>query len=323
MSPPPGNPPKRVSLALVAALVGAVAISFSAIFFALSDVAPLTGAAFRAIYSLPILVVIWWVGRRRDHRPTRRRWLAVAAGLMLGIDVVLWHMSIDYIGAGLATLIANSSVLWVAFGAWVFQGERPRRTVLGAVPVVLLGVAMVSGIGQEGAFGSNPLLGAVLALLAALFYSSFILGFRASNESFAPPAGPLMEATVGALVTPLLLSLIIRPGIDFAPTFPSHGWLIAMALVAQVFGWLLIGYALPRLPAVETATIILIQPVLTMIWGSLIFNERPSPVQMFGAALVLGGVGFVAFSRGAVDSASPTSAAQDHEDEHAGRPFHN
>jgi drug/metabolite transporter (DMT)-like permease len=60
---------------------------------------------------------------------------------------------------------------------------------------------------------------------------------------------------------------------------------------------LLIGYALPRLPAVETATIILLQPVLTMIWAVLIFSEQPSPIQWLGAALVLAGVGYVAVAR--------------------------
>ncbi len=288
---------RRPGLTLAAALVGAVAISFSAIFFALSDVDPITGAVFRAAYSLPVLFVIWWFVRKRDHRTASRRWMAVGAGMMLGIDVVLWHNSIDHIGAGLATLIANTQVLWVAVGAWLIHTERPSSRVLKTVPIVLVGVALVSGVGQDDAFGGNPLLGAVLALFAALFYSAFILGFRASNQSFAPPAGPLMEATLGALITPLLLGLVLSSGIDFRPSWPAHGWLIALALLAQVFGWLLIGYALPRLPAVETATIILIQPVLTMVWGAIFFSESPSALQMLGAAIVLGGVGFVALAR--------------------------
>jgi drug/metabolite transporter (DMT)-like permease len=48
---------------------------------------------------------------------------------------------------------------------------------------------------------------------------------------------------------------------------------------------------------VETATIILLQPVLTMIWAVLIFSEQPSPIQWLGAGLVLAGVGYVAVSR--------------------------
>lgn len=290
--------PHRPGMTLLAALLGAVAISFSAIFFALSDVEPVTGAVFRAVYSLPVLFVIWFVRRSQDRRKSSRRWLALGAGMMLGIDVVLWHNSIDHIGAGLATLIANTQVLWVAFGAWMFHAEKPSRKIMATVPVVLLGVALVSGWGQKNAFGDQPLLGAVLALLAALFYSAFILGFRASNDSFSPPAGPLMEATLGALITPLILGSILGSGMDLTPSWPAHGWLLALALTAQVFGWLLIGYALPRLPAVETATIILIQPVLTMVWGAIIFSENPSALQMLGAAVVLGGVGFVALARG-------------------------
>lgn len=313
---------------IAAALSGAVAISFSAIYFALSDVDPITGAIFRTVYALPVLLAIWWIGRDRDRRPARRRWLAGAAGLMLGVDIILWHQAIDFIGTGLATLIANSQVVWVGIGAWVVHREKPSRRTLATVPVILFGVALVSGLGQDGAYGSNPVLGAALALIAALFYSSFILGFRASNQDHAPPAGPLLEATSGALVSALVLALVFGRGVDFVPTFPAHGWLIALALTAQVFGWLLIGYALPRLPAVETATIILLQPVLTMVWGALIFGERPSLLQMTGAALVLGGVGFVALARdrmtgsgdGPVSTRSTSTAEDDHQED-PGRAF--
>jgi drug/metabolite transporter (DMT)-like permease len=284
-----------------------VAISFSAIYFALSDVSPVTGTIFRTAYAAPVLCVIWWIGRHRDQRPAWRRWLAVGAGLMLGIDIVLWHEAIDFIGAGLATLIANSQVIWVAFGAWLIHKERPNNRVLATVPVVLFGVALVSGLGQDDAFGANPVLGALLALIAAIFYSGFLLGLRASNQSFAPPAGPLLEATLGALASSSILGVVLDGGLDLAITFPAHGWLIALALTAQVFGWLLIGHALPRLPAVEIATIILLQPVLTIVWGAIIFSESPSLLQLIGAAIVLSGVGFVAFIRNRASSRPPAS----------------
>jgi len=278
------------------ALAGALAISFSAILFGLSGVDPITGAFFRVAYALPVLIVIWLTVRHRDRRSRKMRLLALASGILLGVDMVVWHTSIGHIGAGLATLIANSQVVFVAVGAWMILGERPSRRIIIAIPVVLIGVAMVSGLGRSDAYGSNPLLGTLLALVAAMFYAGFILVFRASNKIQAPPAGPLMEATAGGVVMVLILSTVTG-GIEFAPTWPAHGWLIALALGAQVVGWLAIGYALPRLPAVETATIILVQPVLTMIWASLVFDERPSTVQLVGAALVLAGVGFVAIAR--------------------------
>lgn len=283
-------------MTLLAALAGAVAISFSAILYALAGVSPITGAFYRSLYALPVLFLLWWVRRDRDHRTRNRRWVAVAAGLLLGLDILTWHISIEFIGAGLSTLIANSQVIVVAVVAWIFLGERPSREVSIAVPVVLLGVSLVSGLGRGDAFGSNPLLGTVFALASAVLYAGFILGFRISNDIQAPSAGPLLESTAGAALA-VLVAGSFSGGIEFAPAWPAHGWLLALALTSQVAGWLLIGYALPRLPAVETATIILLQPVLTMIWAVLIFNEQPSTIQWVGAALVLAGVGYVALSR--------------------------
>jgi drug/metabolite transporter (DMT)-like permease len=281
---------------LLAAVAGAVAISFSAILYALADVSPSTGGFFRLFYALPVLFVLWWVRRDQDNRTPKRRWVAVVAGILLGLDILVWHISIEYIGTGLSTLIANSQVVVVASAAWFLLGEKPSREVAFAVPVVLVGVGLVSGLGRGDAFGSSPVLGTVLALASAVFYAGFILGFRVSNQIQAPAAGPLLESTAGAAVAILLIGLPFG-GLDLAPSWPAHGWLLTLALTSQVAGWLLIGYALPRLPAVETATIILLQPVLTMIWAVLIFSEQPSPIQWLGAGLVLAGVGYVAVSR--------------------------
>lgn len=283
-------------MTLLAAVAGAVAISFSAILYALAEVSPSTGAFFRLFYALPVLFILWWTRRDKDRRSPKRRMVALMAGVLLGLDILVWHISIEYIGAGLATLIANSQVVVVALAAWILLDEKPSREVAIAVPVVLLGVSLVSGLGRGDAFGSSPVLGTILALASAVLYAGFILGFRLSNESQSPSAGPLLESTAGAALAILITSLPFG-GLEFTPTWPAHGWLLTLALTSQVAGWMLIGYALPRLPAVETATIILLQPVLTMIWAVLIFSEQPSPMQWLGAALVLVGVGFVALTR--------------------------
>lgn len=293
MSVTGAKPPVRIVLA---AITGAVIISFSAIFFALSETGPTTGAFFRSFYALPILALIWLGRRSQDQRGSARRWLAVAAGMALGADIVSWHASIESIGTGLATLLANTQVIFVALGAWVFFNERPRRATMATIPVILTGVALVSGVGQGDAFGVDPVRGTLLAMMAALFYGTFILVFRNSNDERTPVAGPLLDATLGAAIGVLVISLLVDP-VDFTITWPGHGWLALLALVAQVVGWMLIAFALPRLPAVETATIILLQPALTMLWGAMIFDERPSGLQIIGALIVMAGVAFVAVVR--------------------------
>lgn len=280
-------------MTVLAALIGAIIISFSAIFYSLSGANPMTGAFFRVGYALPILAVIWWFRRHDDHRPIRHRWLAFGAGVAVALDMIAWHTSIGYIGTGLATLLANSQVVLVAVAAWMIFKERPHRMVLVAIPVVLFGVTLVSGLGQDDAFGSDPLLGTLLALVAACFYAFFILVLKYANTGKAPTSGPLLEITAGAFISIAIIGMT-RGGIDLTWSWPAHGWLLALAIGPQVVAWLLIGYALPRLPAAETATIVLLQPALTMVWGAIIFSERPSPLQIAGAVIVLIGVGLVA-----------------------------
>lgn len=284
-----------MTLTVVAALVGAIIISFSAIFYSLSGADAITGGFFRVAFAVPVLFVIWWARRDKDQRPMKHRVIAFAAGIAFAFDMIAWHNAIHDIGAGLATLLANTQVILVAIAAWLFFGDKPRRTVVAAIPVVLAGVALVSGIGQGDAYGENPLRGTLLALAAAVFYTMFILVMKFANSARAPAAGPLLDVSTGAVLT-LLVVGALGSGIDFAFSWPKTGWLLALAIGPQVIAWMMIGYALPRLPASETATIVLLQPALTLVWGAMIFSERPSPLQIVGAVVVLVGVALVAAS---------------------------
>ncbi len=273
------------------AIMGICAISFSAIFVRLANVSPSTAAVFRTGYALPVLAVIWWVVRRRDERGWRARLLPALAGVFLGIDFYFWHRSIDLIGAGLATVLGNTQVLFVGFAAWMLHGEKPTRSVFWAVPVVFGGVTLVSGVGAAHAYGSDPVLGTLFGVLTGITYTIFLLGFRRAGRESTPPAGPLLDATVGAALVSLLIGLAVDPGLSLIPTWPQHGWLIALALGSQVLGWLFLAMALPRLPAIETSVLLLMQPALTVLWALLIFSEALAVTQWIGVVLVLGGIG--------------------------------
>jgi drug/metabolite transporter (DMT)-like permease len=78
--------------------------------------------------------------------------------------------------------------------------------------------------------------------------------------------------------------------LDMTPSWPEHGWLFAYGLTSQFLGYLLISVSLPRLPAVVTAIILLAQPVATVILARFLLDEQPSPAQLLGVALVVGGI---------------------------------
>lgn len=271
-------------------VVGALCIAFSAILVRLADVAPATAAVFRCVYALPLLFLLSARERRRyGPRPLRARRLAMIAGICFAVDLVLWHYAIAAVGAGLATVLGNLQVVVVGVVAWLALGERPGRGLLAAVPVVLFGVVLLSGVVGEGAYGANPTLGAVFGVGTAVAYAGFLLILRQGNADLRRPAGPLADATaIAALVAVLLGSLAGR--IDLIPSWPAHGWLAVLAFTSQVLGWLLISVSLPRLPAAVTSVLLLLQPVGSLVLGVLLLGERPSLIQLLGAAVILVGV---------------------------------
>lgn len=281
------------------AVTGVLIISFSAIFVRLADVTPTTSAFFRASYALPFLFALWLLQRGSSRRSSRDRLLAVAAGVFLGLDLAFWHRAIELIGAGLATVLGNTQVVFVGLLAWALHGERPSRGALVAAPMVFAGVVLISGLGSVDAYGRDPRVGAIFGLLTGVTYAVFLLGLRAAGRSLGSPAGPLLDATLGATAGTLAVGAVDGQ-LDLAITWPAHGWLLALALGSQVLGWQLIGAALPRLPALETSVFLLLQPMLTAVWARLLFAEQLALVQMAGMALVLVGVGWLS-AAGVVD----------------------
>jgi drug/metabolite transporter (DMT)-like permease len=280
------------------ALLGVLTISFSAVFVRLASVSPVTATFFRALYAVPFLVAIAWFQNGRTAsgmRAPRERRLAFASGLILAVDLNLWHESIALVGAGLGTVIANVQVVFVAIAAWLLHGERPTRQTIGTIALVLAGVALTSGLARHDAYGASPVLGAAVGLLAGLCYAAFLLVFRAANRSLAPVSGPLLDSTIGTVAGALVCAHFDRH-FTLTPHASAQVWLVLLAVVSQVIGWLLIATALPRLPAVETSVMLLVQPVITVLWGVLIFKERLSLVQWIGSTIVLAGVAMLSAS---------------------------
>jgi drug/metabolite transporter (DMT)-like permease len=163
----------------LAAVLGALAIAFSGIFYLWSEVSPATGVFFRCLYGLPILLLVA-AGEWRTLGPMSRRaiGLSVVAGLFFAVDLITFHYAVDIIGAGLGTVMGNLQVVIVAVAAWLLFGERPRTEVVVAIPVMMLGVVLISGVVGSGAYGTNPPLGVAIGLVTAASYSGYLLVIR-------------------------------------------------------------------------------------------------------------------------------------------------
>ena len=272
------------------ALAGALCIAFSGIFFRFSGTTPATATVFRCLYALPFLAALA-IAERRRLGPFGRHGHAVAglAGLFFAVDLLAWQHAVLEVGAGLATVLANLQVVVIAVVAWVALRERPSRGVLASMPAMLAGVVLISGLVGGRAYGADPRLGAVLGICSAVAYAGYLLLARQGNPGGLRPATVLFDASAATVVAGAVAGTLLGE-FDPVPSWPAHGWLLLLALTAQVAGYLLISASLPRLPAAITSVILLAQPVTTVFLGAALLGEAPSIVQLGGVALIVLGL---------------------------------
>ncbi|HEY8167302.1 MAG TPA: DMT family transporter [Candidatus Limnocylindrales bacterium] len=293
------------SLAVVA---GAMCLAFSGILVVFAAVSPSTAATYRALLAIPPLIVLaWWEERRQGPRTRRQRGFAFAAGVFFALDLTFFHHTIPLLGAGLATVMGNLQVIFVGVIAWLVLGERPSNRLLAGVPVALVGVLLISGVLDAGAYGSNPVLGAVFGLATAASYAGYLLVLRRGQDG-RHVAGPILDATISTAIFAAIGGIIVGD-LEPVPGWQALAWLLVLAVSAQVAGGLLVAAALPRLPAVTTSLLLLSQPVASIVLAMLIVDEAPSISQLAGVALVVAGValGTLPFGRMAAGARRSTA----------------
>lgn len=209
---------------------------------------------------------------------------------------MLWTHAIYEVGAGVATVLGNLQVIFVALIAWVVFRETPAPRFLLALPIVVVGVVLVAGLAGHAARGFDPAAGVLYGVATSLTYAAFILILRRSTTAASHVAGPLTDATLGAAAGSLVIGLVFG-SLQFGPPWRVLGWLLVLALTSQTVGWLLITSSLPRLPAAISSLVLLLQPAASLVLAAVVLSQRPTVLQVAGAVLVCAGVLFATATR--------------------------
>jgi len=271
--------------------LGAVLISFSGVWVRLADVEVARSAFLRVTYALPLLAVLVVV--RAGSGVVARRWfqpVAFAAGLLFGVNLVAWHGSIRIIGAGLGTVLPNLQVVVVGLLGVLLFRERPRAGFWVALPVVLVGIWLLSALGQPVISDGSVPVGVGLGVLAGVAYGTWLVVLRFARGRRGGSSAPemLWSLTLGGFVVTGAVAL--WEGVAGPAGWPADGWLLLLAIGSQVVGWLLLTSSIHLLPAAATSVALLLQPVLALLWGAVLLSEPVRAPQVAGAAIVLVGV---------------------------------
>ncbi|MRH90526.1 EamA family transporter [Nocardia sp. SYP-A9097] len=278
--------------------VGALGIATSGVFIALAGVSPATATFFRCALALPILWPLARMERRREGPPHRRHGMvATLAGVLFAADALLWTQAVFEVGAGLTAVLVNAQVVIVPVLALLIDREPISRTYRLMLPLMVGGILLTAGVFESVPTGTDPLRGAVHALLAALCYAVFLFLLRRTAH-----AGPPVQSYFVICVSAATVAALWR-GMVFAPGWPALGWLALTAACGQLIGWLAVALAAPALSSTVSAAILMLVPVGALALAALILGENPTGLQLFGCALMLAGA-YTAATRGYRDQSA-------------------
>jgi drug/metabolite transporter (DMT)-like permease len=307
------QPYRRRALAAAAVVLGAVATASNPVFVRLADVDLVASAFHRMFWAIP-LFAIWTLLVRRKRPDTRHRkapfrrdiLLLLLCGVFFAGDLVSLHTSISLTFAANAILFLNAQPIYVVVIGWLLFGTLVTRRYVVAATVAMMGAVMLvwqstpftggnlaggnlaGGNLAGGNLAGRNLAGDGLAVMAGLFYASYIITAARLRSDRTSAEINLWTCVVGAFI---LLVAALASGQDIVPqTGRDWSLMVALGVVSQATGQGLIVWGLAFLPASFSAVALLVAPVAAAVFAWLVLGETLTPLQLVAMAVVLTGV---------------------------------
>ncbi|HRJ75809.1 MAG TPA: DMT family transporter, partial [Anaerolineales bacterium] len=279
--------PQKKFFPYIALAVGITALSLSAMFVRWADApGPVTG--FYRVSIATILFLPFFIQRQRTLPPLQMKWVwfPLLAGLFTALDFATWNTSVQYTTAAKATLLGNTSPLWVALIALIFFREKLRGTFWIGLLLSLAGATLVVGANFAEDLSIN--IGDALASTAAIFYALYQI-ITQRGRKYLDPFRYTWFVGVSATFFILIINIVLKNPLT---GYSSQTWLIffATAIISQMIGYLAISYALGHLPASIVSPTLVGQPILTAILAIPLLGEIPTLTQWLGGAIALLGI---------------------------------
>ncbi|WP_435017783.1 DMT family transporter [Tundrisphaera sp. TA3] len=249
-------------------------------------------------------LILWPIVARGDvlMRMFREdRWrLLLAAAFCVPINQALFLNGARFAPAGhIGMIYAAVPLVVLGLATAIGQERLTGRKILGVLAsVVGVGLIALENVWRGGSGGRDVLLGDLLEVGAVLAWGSYLAVNKPLVARFG--AMPTLAATflVGSLLD-LPIAMATAPGWPPLSEISPAAWgaLLYLTFAISIAGLAFQNLAMKKLDASQVATFGNVAPLLTVLWGFLLFGERISPVAAVGGGLVLLGIAGIA-SRG-------------------------
>ncbi len=248
---------------------------------------PLVVTFYRGAVGL-LCIFAWWALHRQSSTPPkeggRYHWLwSMLAGLGVAGNLTFYAIAIDRTSVAVAATLMYTAPIYVLIAAFLAGYERANWGKAVGIALVLLGVALLTGVINGGASGITA-IGVAAGIASALSYTLFLLAFQNAAARGAVPTTLAIAFTTFVVVLALLV---------------DHGQVIAALHSTDLVGFLLLGVlgvglsfavylpGLRRTPASLAAMIAMVEPITASLFGLLILGEILGIIQWLGMAIIV------------------------------------
>ena len=245
---------------------------------ALAGMPPLLFIGTRFLLAGLILLGFAWPTLTRMSARRVRRGLLV--GVLFSAAIAFWVLGLNYSDhLGESAFINSLGILLVPVVARMLFGDRPPRSTWVALPVALLGFALLSLNA-----GFNVEASQLLMVCAALCFALLInVNARVVRNVPALPLTTLQLISVGVVLTGLSLVVEHQP-LALSPSI--LGWFMTSVLLASSLRFFLQIKAQSMTTPSHAAVILMLEAVWTALFAAWWFGETMTALQLLGCSLI-------------------------------------
>jgi len=288
---------RKAYIALLTSIV-VWGINFAILKISLFEVEPITLAFFRffiasIVLFCVVLITKQWNELKKAFKEDSLFFLMLG---FFGITLifVLQNFALQLSPTSEVAIVTSGDPIFIMILACLFIGEKLNTKKITGIILGMIGVLVV--ILNQADFSSllesKSFLGNTLALMSTIAWAIYTIMSKKRVNKFKPVVVTTIASIFGSLS--LLISMLIFEGV---PKFSSYSvstymllaYLGVVATALCLFTW---NYALERLDASKVGIYMFLMPIIAIIIGVLLFQEKLTLQIITGAILVFSGIYF-------------------------------